>query len=432
MSYAQYTRVAFTTELSQALSDSGNVYWAVDELNRALNEALLCWGALTTYWTSRGSFSTVASTPFYDLSAKLPTLRTRAYTFNELTREIQYHLLEPSNGVPGTSMTDQFTIGQITAALERRRNQFVIDSRIPLTFATVNGPAPSISTVVLSDDVALITRAAWRDGVTGIVTPLRRSDTFGAQSYDPVWNVSPGLPHSYSQAEAMPGTMILIPPPLASGSIHLTYAQTLDLTVAAGTSFAVPDEFAWGLKYGALEEVLATNSQGYDPIRSRYCTERYKAATEAAALHRSVLHVESNGTPLPLATLAELDSGRPYWQTGSGAPQAAACAYDLLAFYKVPSTVYSIVCDVAQAAPLPTSDASYIQVGREELPYIFDYCRHILMLKIGGTEFIQSMPLYDNFLKGAMQRNQLLAAKARYLTPLFTVPERQEAQSNAA
>lgn len=432
MSYAQITRAAFRTELAQALSDSGNVYWAADELNRALNEALLCWGALTTYWTSRGIFSTVASTAFYDLSAQLSTLRTRAYSFSELTREIQYHLLEPANGVSGASMTDQFAVGQITAALERRRNQFVIDSRIPLTFAIVNGPAPSVSTVVLSDDVALITRAAWKDGTTGITTPLRRSDSFGAQSYDPVWSLNPGLPRSYSQAEAMPGAMILIPPPLASGSIHLTYAQTLDLTVADATSFAVPDEFAWGLKYGALEEVLATNSQGYDPIRSRYCTERYKAAVEVAAMHRSILRVESNGTPLPLATLAELDSGRPYWQTGSGAPQVAACAYDLLAFYKVPGAAYSITCDVAQAAPLPAADGSYIQVGREEMPYIFDYCRHILMLKIGGTEFVQSMPLYDNFLRGAMQRNQLLAAKARYLTPLFTVPERQEAQSNAA
>jgi hypothetical protein len=144
LAYTQTTRAGFRTELAQALNDTGNVYWAADELNRALNEALLCWGALTSYWTTRGIFPTVASTPFYDLSVQLPALRARAYTFDDLTKEIQYHLLEPAAGVVGTGMTDQFSIGQITSALARRRNQFVIDSRIPLTFTTVPAPAPPI------------------------------------------------------------------------------------------------------------------------------------------------------------------------------------------------------------------------------------------------------------------------------------------------
>ncbi len=432
MSYTQYTRAAFTTELAQSLSDPGNVYWAVDELNRALNEALLLWGALTSYWTTRQIFSTAASTPFYDLSTEFPTLRARSYTFNQLTTEIQYHLLESPSGVAGTGMTDQFTIGQITSALSRRRNQFVIDSRIPLTFATVPAPAPPVNTIQLDNSVALISRAAWIDAATGIVTPLRRTDSFAAQSFSPIWNLNPGRPYAFAQAEAMPGAVVLVPPPLASGAVHMTYAQTLALTVAAGTSFAIPDEFAWALKYGALYEILSTNSQGYDPIRTRYAQERYAAGIELAARHRSLIEARCNDILLPLATLGQLDSGKPFWQTGTGRPAIAACAYDLLAFYKVPDTLYSITCDLVQSAPLPASDGSYIQVGREELPYLFDYCRHILQLKLGGTEFVQSMPLYDNFLKGAAQRARLLTVKARYLTPLFSQPMTQEQELPAA
>lgn len=432
MAYSQQTRASFTAELAQALNDPGLVYWSQNELNWALNEALLLWGALTSYWTTRGTFNTVSSTPFYDLSTQFPSLRARTYTFNNLVSEIQNHLLEPASGVSGSGMTDQFTIGQITSALSRRRNQFVIDSRIPLTFNTYPAPAPQIDALQLDESVALITRAAWTDATTGIVTPLRRTDTFAAQSYNPIWNLNPGKPYAYSQAEAMPGAMLLVPPPLASGSVHLTFAQTLALTVAAGTSFAIPDEFAWALKYGALYEILSTNSQGYDPIRSRYALERYSSGIEIAAAHRSILRVRSNDTPLSLSTLADLDSGRPTWQTTTGSPNVAACAYDLLAFSKVPDGVYSITCDLSQSAPLPTAAGSYIQVGREEIPYLFDYCRHILQLKIGGTEFVQSMPLYDNFIKGATQRSKLIGVKARYLTPLFTVPQNQESESNAA
>lgn len=432
MSYSQQTRVSFTTELSQALNDPNNVYWSVDELNRALNEALLLWGALSSYWTTRQVFPTVASTPFYNLNTQFPTYRARTYTYDQLTTEIQYHLLEAASGVIGTGMTDQFTIGQITSALTRRRNQFVIDSRIPLTFTTVPSPAPPINTIQLDNSIALITRCAWIDGATGIVTPLRRTDPFGAQSYSPRWNLAPGKPYGYSQAEAMPGAMVLVPPPLASGAVHMTYAQTLALTPAAATSFSIPDEFAWCMKYGALYEILSTNSQGYDPIRSRYAMERYSAGVELAAQHRSILQVRSNDVPLSLATLGELDSGKPYWQTGTGAPRIAACAYDLLAFYRVPSAVYSITCDLVQSAPLPAADGSFLQIGREELPYIFDYCRHILQFKIGGTEFVQSMPLYDNFLKGASQRSRLIGVKARYLTPLFTQSVMEEAELPAA
>lgn len=432
MAYSQTTRASFTTELSQALNDPNNVYWSVDEMNRALNEALLLWGALSSYFTTRQVFPTVASTPFYDLSTQFPTYRARSYTFNQLTTEIQYHLLESPTGVAGTGMTDQFTIGAITSALSRRRNQFVIDSRIPLTFATVASPAPPINTIQLDNSVALITRCAWTDAATGVVTPLRRSDSFSAQSYSPLWNLNPGKPYSYSQAEAMPGALILIPPPLASGSVHMTYAQTMALTVAPGTSFAIPDEFAWALKYGAMYEILSTNSQGYDPIRSRYAMERYTMGIELASQHRSLIQVRSNDQLLSLTTLGALDSGTPTWQTGIGTPKIAACAYDLVAFSRVPNTVYSITCDLVQSAPLPATSGAYLQVGREELPYLFDYCRHILQFKVGGTEFVQSMPLYDNFLKGAMQRSKFLGVKARYLTPLFTTPAMEEAELPAA
>lgn len=432
MAYSQQTRVSFTTELSQALNDPNNVYWSVDELNRALNEALLLWGALSSYWTTRQVFPTVASTPFYDLNAQFPTYRARTYTFDQLTTEIQYHLLEAPGGVGGVGMTDQFTIGQITSALSRRRNQFVVDSRIPLSVATIPAPAPPINTIQLDNAVALITRCSWKDTATGIITPLRRTDSFSAQSLSPIWNLNPGKPYSYSQLEAMPGTIVLIPPPLAVGTVDLVYVRTLALTIAPSTIFAIPDEFAWALKYGALYETLSTNSQGYDPIRSRYAMERYSAGIELAAQHRSLIQVRSNDKLLSLSTLAALDSGVPTWQTGTGTPKIAACAYDLVAFNRVPNGVYSITCDLVQSAPLPVLAGDYIQIGREEMPYIFDYCRHILQFKVGGTEFVQSMPLYDNFLKGAAQRSKFLGVKARYLTPLFTTPSMEEAENPAA
>lgn len=432
MPYTQYTQAGFTSDLAQSLSDPNHVYWAQDELNRALNEALLQWGALTSYWTTRATFPSAANVPFYDLSTIFPLLRARNYTMGDLTKEIQYHLFEPPNGVSGAGMTDQFTIGQITSSLARRRNEFVIDSRIPLVYATIPGPTPLANQVTLNQSVALIARAAWIDGYTGKVSPLRRTDSFAAQSYQPVWNLTPGRPYGYSQAEAMPGTMNLIPPPAAVGSIHLTWAQTLQLAIADSTSFAIPDEFAAAIKYGTMHDILSTNAQGFDPIRSKYAGERYDQILSIAAQHRSVIQVRRDSKLLGLDTLASLDSRKPYWQTSTGIPGTAACAYDLLAFYRVPNGIYQIACDVAQSAPLPQLPSDYIQLGPEEMPYIFDYCRHILQIKVGGVEFVQSMPLLDNFLQGASQRSKLITYKARYFTPLFSQSQKEEQQVPAA
>jgi hypothetical protein len=430
--YSQETRGSFTSALAQVLNDPTHVYWAQDELDRALNESLLLWGALTGYWTVTGLFSTAANSPFYDLAAQFPVYRARTYTLGDITREIQYHFYEPANGTSGTGMTEQFTIGQILSAQIRRRNEMVLDTRIPLTFTILNAPPQPVDKVALPDDMALITRAAWIDTATGIVSPLRRSDTFAAQSYNPIWNLNPGKPFAYSQAEAMPGSILLLPPPLAKGALHLTYARTISMSTADNQPFLLPDEFVWAVKYGAMYEILSTNSQGYDPLRTKYCYERYTAGLEMAAAHHSVLRVRCKDVPLPLATLGELDSGKPMWQTSRGLPKIAACAYDILAFWRVPDRQYSITCDLSRSAPLPAAPGDYLQVGEEELPYLMDYCRHTLMFKLGGTEFVQSMALYDNFLKGAGQRSRLIGIKARYLTPLFTQPAQEETELPAA
>lgn len=439
MSYTTYTLASFTAELASALSDPNLVYWTQDELDRATREALLAWGALTSYWTARGQFTTSATPPFaYDMAAVLvdgngDLLRRREYTMGDLTREIQYHLLEPANGVSGSGMTAQFTISQITNALIRRRNQFVIDSRVPLTAAIFNTTVPPDGRVELDTSIALIQRAAWQDGVSNIWTPLRRTDAYAAQAYSPIYNLSPTVPpYAFSQVESMPGTMDLIPPPQASGNIHLIYAKTLMLAVNDATVMALPDEFVWANKWGAMYELLSTDAPGYDPMRAKYCLERYSSALDIAAAQRSILRVRVNDRPVPLDTFANMDAGRPAWMSQPGTPTMAACSFDLMGFSPLPNAIFGVTADVSATAPLPAASGDYIQVGREEIPYLFDYCRHILTFKMGGSEFVSTMPLYDNFIRGAAQRSTLIAAKARYLTPLFSTPQRQEETSRAA
>lgn len=416
-----------TAEISSALNDPGNVYWATAEIHQTIREGLLYWGALTSYWRARGAFQTVASpvTPFYDLSVQLPTLRARTYTFDDLTQEIQYHLLEPANGVAGTGMTDQFAIGQITASLKRKANEFDIDAPVTLTRNTFPILLAPGGRVTLDQSISLIKRAAWMTQATSVTTPLRRTDPYQAQSFEPLWNLNPGTPYGYSSSETQPIELQLVPPPLSTGALDLIYSETQDLTVAAGTVFPIPNEFVHAVKWAAVYEALATSGQGYDPIRARYCLERYDQYVKVSDLQRSILRVQVNDKPIPIDTLWNMDAARPFWQNRIGTPTMCACVPDMIAFSDVPSSVLGISCDVVRSAPLPVADGDFIQLGREEMPYLFDFCRHVLSFKLGGAEFTATIPLYDNFLAGAVKRNQILVAKARFLGDLFGQPQKE-------
>lgn len=447
--YSQTTLGALVADISEAMQDPSNTYWSADEVKRGINEALLWYGALTTYFTDQANFSTVALQPFYDLSVQFPTLRRRTITFDQLVKEIQYHFLEPAVGLPATGMTQQFDIQQITAALARKRNEFVLDARLPFqvgTFAVTSTgltwdqasmtwdeePLPWDSLgaisgpIALDQSVALIQRAAWQGTGTLVWNTLRREDAWSAQSFNPLWNIAPGTPFAYSMAEVAPGELQFIPPPVAGGTLQLVYVATLDLIVAPTTTFAVPDEFALAIKYGAMYEALSTDNKGYDPIRARYCLERYRAVVQMAREHKSILRVRVGNRPIPLDVMSNLDGLRPFWQNKFGKPDYAACAFDFLELANTPNGVYSITCDVSSAAHLPVLDADPVDIGREELPFIIDYVRHILSFKLGGQEFLSSLPLYDNFLAGAAQRNKLLSDKARYLTALFAQPAKEQ------
>ncbi len=432
MAYAQLTQAQLAQEIAVALQDPDHVYWTLDEIYRAINEGLLYWGALTSYWRERGVFNTTATVPIYDLATLLPTLRARTYTLGDLTNEILYHFLEPPSGAPagvaGTGDTDQFAIGQITSVLTRKRNEFTIDSRVPLHFDTIPVPFTPGGILELDGSISLISRAAWTDQPTGIISPLNLEDAWSAQSYNPLWTLEPGKPFALSAGETQPLQIQFIPPPIAAGTLELVYTQTIAMAIADGTAFAVPDEFVHAIKYASMYELLAVNNQGYDAQRAQYCVERYKAYMEVTKLHRSLIRIYLNNRPLPVDIFQALESARPNWQNKLGTPDFCAVAFDLFGLSNVPNQVFGMSADVIRSAPLPAATTDFIQMGREEIPYLMDFCRHVLSFKMGGSDFVATMALYDNFIAGAVQRNKLLKDKIPYMEPLFN-PSMKEQQT---
>ncbi len=424
--YSQITLTALIQEISSDLQDTSHVYWSADEIQRSVYEGMLYWGGLSAYWRTSDVFHPTANIPFYDMAVEFPLLRAHTYTLGQIVTEIEYMLLEVPSGVSGAGLTGQFTIQQITDAVTRARNQFVIDSGVGLNYVSLGSVAPSIYRFQLDDSIAAISGCYWKDS-GGSITPLRRQDTWGAESADPLWNLDPDVPVSFSTTETNPLEMLVMPPPNATGKVYAICNKTAFIPVADSSPLGVPDEFVCGIKYYALYIILAAYGLGQDENRAKYCLDRYKTIIEASEAQRSIMRVRVNGAPIQTDPIEKLDSSVPYWQTDTGLPSVSVASYDLLGLYKVPdSAAYEIGVDLVQTAPLPVL-GGYVQMGREEIAYLKDYCKHMLSFKMGGKEFDDTAGMYNNFMAGAMHRNKLLTLRTPYLKPIFNVPQRQEA-----
>ena len=427
--YTQVSLDDLTSQLGVLLQDESAVYWIEEEKLFAVFEALRMFGAMTSYWRARGTFNITPATPWYDLSVQLPALRPRAWTLNSLVRQMQFMLLEAPS-FTGAGGSGQITVTDILNAIQRGRDQFVIDVQFPYAvhlntdFSVI---APD-GLVQLPDTTIYLHRLTFQDSTSGAYSNLWREDAWATDHNNQLWTLEPGTPQAFSQSENSPLTAQLIPAPVNAGGLEAVTVDSLqmDLTKPA-TTLGIPDEWVYGIMYSALADIFSAG-QTADPLRFTYCDTRYSQIVDAARMARSVIRLQLNGVPLPVDTLAAIDAGNPYWRNHPAKPQMAGILYDLIAVANIPDTGYSILADVVQAAPIPANTSLPIQIGPEDVDVILKYAMTTLLVKCGGQELEACYPGLDDFTKAVGLRNRTLAVKARYLTPLMGQAQSEWAQ----
>jgi hypothetical protein len=79
---------------------------------------------------------------------------------------------------------------------------------------------------------------------------------------------------------------------------------------------------------------------------------------------------------------------------------------------------YSVRLDVVRNAVVPVADGDFIQLGREYASPVLDEAFHIAMFKSGGSEFADTVPLHQSFIRAAANYNERLKALSIYLNPI--------------
>lgn len=390
MPYTAPTLAEARTALALRLDDASMVRWIAAELDVYLVEALRTWQAWTAHWRAPAVFNTDGST-FYELGAVLPTLRAMTVTNWDLVAAIEYHLLEPPTPTAWTG-TAQFTLPQVTTAIQRRRDLFLaltgaVLARTVTAYAGVNLPADGA--LPLDASVMQIRRAAWRPAATGFLAVLPRADEWGGDHFKPDWRTR-GTPQAYSTAGAPPITLQLMPPADLDGDLDLiAIARGADIVAAPAVEvpLGIPDDWAWVVKFGALADLFNGDGLARDAARAAYCENRWRQGISMAMSAAVVLSATLDGAAAEIGTLSDADSYSPTWQLLQGAPlRVVTAGQNLITTWPVAGGVTVVGLVVVRNAPVPAADGDVLQVGADLYDTILDIAQHLAALKEGAQQ----------------------------------------------
>lgn len=442
MPYSGVQFAAARAQVALRLADDGSAYqsanqfWADAEIGLYIVEAFQVWSALTGYWRNTGLLTVTANNPYFTLTG-LTNASGNLITFGPSTLQMlylmEYHLLETVSNASPWAGTEMFSYAQVTAAIQRRADQFAVDTGYPTEQQTIASTSPSIGKMPLTALAGFVDlrRAAWIDTTSKVSSPMIPGDEFEFNAFSVGWQQQPGTPSEYSIAVTPPLSLQLKPPPLATGSVDAIYTATTQLAALPTDSPIplLPSDFGWAIKWGALADLLSIESEAKDAARAAYCEQRYQQGVEACRMAATAMQAYYGGVQIPLKAIEDLDRWENNWQNvAPGPPQAVGVAgLNMFALQPTPDKAYQLTFDAVCSATIPVANTDYLQIGPEELEAIYGYAQHIAAFKMGGEEFTATLPLFEAFIKAAALQNARLATASSFARFLVDRESRAEA-----
>ena len=418
MAYAWLTFVQARTALADRLADPTNQFWGDAECGAYIVEALRTWNSLT--FAQKQEFVVTvpagSNAAWIQLGSLSGSPRARTLTNTFLYVAMQYHLLEPATGNVWTG-TSQFSVAGLMYSLQLRRDEVVQATNCNCAIISIPSEA-NRRRVALPDSVLEVERVRWIAGAPDPLTAaqppitLFRTDAIANSGYQPTSRqTEPGSPSEYDIASGPPLSLDVDVPPSVSGAYEILANQSApDFALLVDSYLAVPDDYAWVLKWGALASLFGRESEATDPPREAYCMKRY---TDGIELMRKTPWIESafvDDVPAELASVAELDGYQPEWDSFAGSGVIATAGIDTLAIIPDATQETSVTLTVLGNAVVPINDGDFIQVSRDTWGPMLDYAQFLAAFKQGGAEFQSALALESRFFRAAMEENSRLQA----------------------
>jgi hypothetical protein len=195
----------------------------------------------------------------------------------------------------------------------------------------------------------------------------------------------------------------------------------------------IPDDWTPALIYGALADVLANAPDGRDALRAKYCLSRYEQLKKAMVTLPWLIRASVESLAVDTPGFLAMDSQLQNWEQNQSItdPTIVVGAVDLVAlapFVVTNGPTVSSVLTLVGNAPVPTSDATPIQLSKDGVDAVLNYAQHIASFKQGGEDFALTLPLYEQFEAYCRMKNSQYAALGIYRPDLFGQGSRNDAE----
>jgi hypothetical protein len=420
--YNQTTFLEAKDRLASLLNDESKVFWTDTELGLYIIEALRFWGLAAQYWRDSAKFETVAGQAMYDLTTDVTDvtgsvlMQDLTVTDRDLIVDLEYNLMEPitTNWGLGWQGSEMFTMGEIANLLALGRDDLLRQSGCIAAGVQYTATAGNERVELSQDTIHILRMSVQEEGSTSVL-PMWPIDYYQAQAYNQTAFPATGRPNAYITTYTPTLAVDIYPSPRTQSVLRLDVVKSgsnFTPEVAAGV-VGLPDDACWLAKYRGLDDLLSGDGLSRAPELSQYARQRWQDGLEMLAQYQSLMWSTINGKRMTISSLAQLSAQRPDWEGSSGTPRSLHMLnWNRFAVYPVPDGVYSIELEVVKKAPVPTDDADYIQVGREQMQAIYDYAQHLALLKCQGAEFTQSYDLLQSATEAAKEHMAALAGSA--------------------
>jgi hypothetical protein len=436
--YTYLTLAEARAQLSTRLEDPSFVYWQPAELNALIVEAIRTWQALTNTFKQRAEFTItrnggIGGSSFYDLNSILPNFQF-SFTDLQLLQMTMAALLEPPL-TPDWVGTGQFLFSQIQDSLQNRINEWLGDTGANVTrnVQTVD-TGPTGARVFLPESVLDVRRAAWANQ-RGVYSTLWRDDEFAQQAFRFGGNLTPADPPvTWAKFVIPPVGIEVYPIPANPGQLETLVVDAGPqigpdpaTIISSPTVLAIPEDFVWGIVFGALSDLCSNDGPMRDLDRSQYAESRYQESVELYKLNPTLLMSQIDGVQVWTGSVFEMDAFLASWQAKPDEPRFVGMAgRNLVAFGPTPSSTHSVVVDVVGNIPLPVSDSDFLQVDRGAINPLLDYAQHLASWKMAGVEFHNTDKLRVNFYRQAALENQRITQGSFYRSAMQLPAFRQQ------
>jgi hypothetical protein len=411
--YTYQTFLQVRQSIALRLSDTGNVFWTDPEIALYLLEALYTWNALTGFWVTRQITTLNVGSPNWIPVNSIGSARIYTQQDTNIYPIILYHLLESQLSAGVWGGTTQFSLADMTQAVDRRQAEIVQFCQLNLSNVTPYSVlAANQRTFPLGDTILDIMRARAVPP-SGSPQTLSRGDSTSFALFSPSYRQSPQMPRNYSLSAQFPLTLEVDYPPIINIGLDMIQGNSPTVTaMPTPVPLAIPDDWTWVLKWGVMMDMLGKQSEAQDIPRQQYCKARYAEGIQLMTTLPWLMEALFNEVPVNIEAVAERDTFDNGWETNSTTRQSVIVAgIDLVSIAPRPTggTNLSLSLKVVQSAPIPVLNTDIVQVPRDVLDVIIDYCVHLAAFKMGGAEFSDTIPLFDNFRTIAKAYNQRLS-----------------------